>query len=82
MNQRLPIELTGFFIKDPSNRFTGFFSQFPEAISQGESIEEAETNLFKVLPDIISLKEKMSEEDLPQTKPENIFKKSYSYQPA
>lgn len=80
MPQRNPLELTGFFIKDQGNNFTGFFSQFPEAVSQGKTIEEAEQNLFKILPDILYLQDKMSEEGLSEQDPANVFKKSYSYQ--
>jgi predicted RNase H-like HicB family nuclease len=81
MQQRNPIELTGFFIKDHEENFTGFFSQFPEAVSQGKTLEEAEKKLFSVLPDILNLKQKMSEEELPEDNT-HVFKKSYSYQPA
>lgn len=80
MNQRNAIALTGIFIQDENESFTGFFSQFPEAISQGLSIEEAEKNLFRVLPDILYLKERMAEEDIPLEAKMNVFKKSYSYE--
>jgi predicted RNase H-like HicB family nuclease len=76
------IELTGVFIKDDDNNFTGFFSEFPEAVSQGDSFEEAEKKLFEVLPDILELKKKMSEEDIPEGEIKNVFKKAYSFQPA
>jgi len=82
MKKRIPIELTGVFIKDHNDNYTGFFSEFPEAVSQGENIEEAERRLFEVLPDVMELKKKMSEEDLPQSEPKNVFRKAYSFEPA
>lgn len=82
MKSRKSIELTGIFIKDHNNTFTGFFSEFPEAVSQGRTIEEAEKNLWDVLPDILELKKKMAEEDLPDNSQENVYKKAYSYEPA
>ncbi len=79
MKKRNAIELTGVFIKDQNNNYTGFFSQFPEAVSQGESIEEAEKRLFDVLPDVLDLKRKMADEDLNDNQ-EAVFKKAYSYE--
>jgi len=81
MKKRNAIELTGIFIKDHNDNFTGFFSQFPEAVSQGESFEEAEKRLFDVLPDILDLKEKIADEGLSESQ-QNVFKKAYSYEPA
>lgn len=80
MKKRNAIELTGVFIKDNQVGYTGFFSQFPEAVSQGETIAEAENNLFNVLPDVLELKKKMAEEDYPDDASKQVFRKSYSYQ--
>lgn len=81
MKKRNAIELTGVFIKDHNDNYTGFFSQFPEAVSQGGSIEEAEKRLFDVLPDVFDLKKKMSDEGLSDDQ-KSVFKKTYSYEPA
>lgn len=80
MKKRNAIELTGIFVKDPDNNFTGFFSEFPEAVSQGDSLEEAEKRLFEVLPDILDLKKKMYEEDINEGQNENVFRKAYSFE--
>lgn len=71
------LELTGIFMKDHNNMVTGFFSQFSEAVSQASSIEDAEKKLFEILPDVLELKDKMSEEDL-VGEDVNVTRKSYS----
>ena len=79
MRKQNPIELTGIYLEDDNRMITGYFSQFPEAVSQGGSIEEVEQKLFEILPDVLELKDRMSEEELYEV---NVTKKSYSFQPA
>ena len=56
--------LTGIFLHDKKDgRYTAFFSEVPEAVSQGETIEEAEKNLFDVLPMVMEVKNKSNQED-------------------
>ena len=46
--------LTAVFIHDKNHKsYTAFFRQVPESIAQGETLEEAEENLFKSLPMIM-----------------------------
>lgn len=80
MSQKKAIELTAVFIRDEDNNFTGFFSEFPEAVSQGKTIPEAEKRLFDVLPDIIELKKEMAEEDIQKEVFGKVTKISYSYE--
>lgn len=47
-NNELP--LTAYFVQDPTDKgYTGFFAEFPGAVAEGDTQEEAETNLFKAL---------------------------------
>jgi predicted RNase H-like HicB family nuclease len=56
--------LTGIFIQDKiDGRYTAFFSELPEAVSQGESIEEAEENLFNILPSVMEVMNKANQEE-------------------
>ena len=82
MKKRNAIELTGIFVKDSENNFTGFFSELPEAVSQGETLEEAEKKLLDILPDILELKKRMVEEDINENQSINVFKKTFSFEAA
>ncbi len=46
----LPLELTGVFVQDPdTSGFTAFFAQLPNIIAEGDTEEEATTNLLNTL---------------------------------
>lgn len=43
--------LTAIYIKDETTGLTvGYFDEYPEVTSQGDTIDEVETGLFKLLP--------------------------------
>lgn len=74
--------LTGIFIKEKDGRFTAFFSEIPEATSQGASMEEAEKSLFNILPEILELKNEIQKEEglLNMANNADITRKSYNLQ--
>lgn len=52
--KKVTINLTGILIKDDGNRgFTAYFAEFPEAIADGETMEEAHANLFNSFKTIL-----------------------------
>ncbi len=45
--KKITIQFTGILIKDAGDRgYTAYFAEFPEAIADGVTIEEAQKNLF------------------------------------
>lgn len=45
-----PFEFTGVFVQDPHSKgFTAFFAQLPNIIVEGETEEEATTNLLETI---------------------------------
>ena len=57
------ISLTGVFIQDQESKgFTGFISQVPGAIAEGETFEEASMNLMRTLPDLLELENQIEQE--------------------
>lgn len=53
--KRVTFNLTGILIKDKGERgFTAYFAEFPEAIADGDTVNEAQQNLldsFKLMLD-------------------------------
>lgn len=51
--KKVTFNLTGILIKDETDRgYTAYFAEFPEAIADGSTIDDAHTNLidaFKVM---------------------------------
>lgn len=48
MVQKQSISLTGILVQDRNERgFTAYFAEFPEAIADGKTKEEAQANLFE-----------------------------------
>lgn len=76
--------LTGIFIHDNiDGRYTGFFSELPEAVSQGETLEEAETNLFNILPSVMEVMNKANQEQAAINGDSvKMITKSYKFQTA
>jgi len=76
--------LTGVFFKDKSDgRVGSFFLEIPGVVAQGETKEEAEDNLFKVLPMML---EDIAEENKVQSLIDGdsnfLESKSYHFQTA
>ncbi len=74
--------LTGVFVKEHDGRFTAFFSEIPEATAQGDTMEEAEVNLFNILPDVLEFKNDITNEEkiINGMSEESIQRKSYNFQ--
>jgi len=82
MTEKTNITLTGVYVNDKENEvFTGFFSEFPEAVSQGATFEEAEEALFDVLPMVLETKDEINREES-ILKEKDTFRKSYTFHPA
>jgi predicted RNase H-like HicB family nuclease len=45
----IPLQLTAVHEPAPEGGFTSTFEEFPDVFSQGETLEEAEANLFDAL---------------------------------
>lgn len=81
MKAKTNFNLTGTYVEDKETGFfTGFFSEFPEAISQGKTFEEVEENLFNILPMVLEVKHEIANEDSLISNHETITK-SYKFQP-
>ncbi len=50
------LKLHGVVIESQKGGYTGYFSEFPEAIAEGETEEEVRKNMFDALIEIISFK--------------------------
>ena len=48
------LKLHGVIIESQKGGFTGYFSEFPEAIAEGETEDEVQSNLFEALKEVIS----------------------------
>lgn len=63
MKVKATISLTGIFIQDENDGgFTGFITQVPGAVSEGDTIDEAAENLMKTLPDLLELESRIEKE--------------------
>lgn len=54
MENNAKLKLHGVIIESQQGGFTGYFSEFPEAIAEGENEEEVQKNLFEALKEVIS----------------------------
>jgi predicted RNase H-like HicB family nuclease len=73
------VSLTAVFVEDPTEGgFTGFFKEFPNAIAEGETQEEAQNNLFKTLSFMLQFNREENETDFIK-RPEqiNVIEKSF-----
>lgn len=50
------LSLTAIFIEAPEGGFTGYFAEIPEAIAEGETEKEVETNLLSSLKTILEIR--------------------------
>ena len=54
------LSLHGVVIQSQQSGFTGYFTEFPEAIAEGETEEEVKKNLFEALMEVLSYKREQS----------------------
>lgn len=78
----LKSHITGVFLKEKDGRFTAFFSEIPEATAQGDTVEEAEQNLFEILPEVLELKNEIANEEkvISGLSQDSIIRKSYNFE--
>ena len=50
------LSLTGILVEEEGSGFTAFFAEFPEAVAEGDTEEEAQKNLFEALSNILEIK--------------------------
>lgn len=63
MRTKTKISLTGIFIEDPQDKgYTAFFSEVPEAVAEGDNLDETMANLLNILPDVFVTKMQLSNE--------------------
>jgi predicted RNase H-like HicB family nuclease len=73
------INLTGILIKDSNDRgFTAYFAEFPEAIADGKTENEAESNLIDAFK--IMLETRKHENSEEQTPFGNIIEKNIEFE--
>jgi len=79
MENQNELPLTAYFVQDPKDKgYTGFFAEFPGAVAEGDTQEEAETNLFKALNYMVSFnKEDAQTEMAIFSNKENVVEKTY-----
>lgn len=58
------MKLHAIYLKAKEGGFTGYFSEFPEAIAEGETEKEVETNLFEALKLIFEYRREQSIEEV------------------
>lgn len=54
MTGQTNLKLHGIIIESQQGGFTGYFSEFPEAIAEGETENEVQKNLFEALKEVLS----------------------------
>ena len=66
MNNKISFEmdLTAIFVQDKSGGFSSFFAEFPEAIAQGSSKEEALSNLKDIFSLMLNDKKQEMESEI------------------
>lgn len=60
--EKAKISITGVFLKSADGGFMAYLSEIPEVATEGETVEEAEKNLIKILPDVLEVKNEIIEE--------------------
>lgn len=60
--EKAKISITGVFLESADGGFMAYLSEIPEVATEGDSIEEAERNLFHMLPDVLEVKNEIIEE--------------------
>lgn len=71
--------LTSILVEDKKTKgFTAFFKQFPDIITEGDTIKEAITNLVHALSDVINDKSYLAEETCVPT--QNTIEKKIEFQ--
>lgn len=58
------MKLTGVFVPEPGGGFSCYVEEIPGAISQGETIEEAKTNLLEALQLVVECQRELAEREL------------------
>ena len=58
------MKFTGVFTPDPDGGYTCYVEEMPGAISQGDTLEEAKTNLMDALALLIECQRELAERDL------------------
>lgn len=48
------LKLHGIIIQSQQGGYTGYFSEFPEAVAEGETEDEVQKNLFEALREVLS----------------------------
>jgi predicted RNase H-like HicB family nuclease len=54
--EKAKISITGVFLESADGGFMAYLSEIPEVATEGDTIEEAEQNLFNILPDVLEVR--------------------------
>lgn len=74
-------EITGIFVQDPTDLgYTGFFKEIPEAVAEGDSMEEAVNNLLSTLPLVLEIKSKMRSENTPTDYGQKTIRQTFQFE--
>jgi predicted RNase H-like HicB family nuclease len=61
------LSLTGILVEDENEKgFTAFLAEFPEAVAEGETEDEAKKNLFEALVSYLEHKKEESGNQIPK----------------
>lgn len=64
MNKTTTITLTGLFVSDKKEGgFTGFFSQLPGAVAEGDTVDETAKNLLHTLSIMLKVENEINQEE-------------------
>ncbi len=62
-DQKIKLNLTAILIQDSDvGGFTSYFAEFPEAVAEGDTQDEAVSNLFQALSSMIEFRKSESED--------------------
>lgn len=68
-----PVKLTAVFEPAPEGGYTCFVEEIPAAISQGETLEEAKSNLREALQLVLEVQRELAEQSLSPDAVREVF---------
>ena len=77
--KKVTFSLTGILIEDKTDRgYTAYFAEFPEAIADGATVEEAQSNLMNAFQ--IMLETRKLESYMMDKKADGIIQQNYQFE--
>ena len=72
------MKLTGVFVPEEEGGYSCYVEEIPGAISQGETLEEAKSNLLEALQLVVECQRELAERDLAPGSIKQILEPSFA----